>query len=276
MKKLDVLTPVGIFIGLSMLLLGIYTHSGLSQLPSFMQASSMVIVLGGIAGGLLINFNVKEIKLTFRIMKEAFRTNESDLGGLIKTFIKLADKARKAGLLSLESELDQIRDPFLKKGILLAVDGADPEMIRDIMNAEIAALEERHRKGRSIIEKAGEYAPAWGMLGTIVGLILMLKNLNDPTALGPNMAIALLTTFYGSLLANLVFNPMASKLENKTGEEVFLKEIVIEGIIGIQSGQNPTFLEEKLSAFLSEEEKEKALMEGTENDFLIGEPAHDS
>ncbi len=276
MKKLDVLTPIGIFIGLSMLLLGIYTHSGLSQLPSFIQASSMVIVLGGIAGGLLINFNVKEIKLIFRILKEAFRTNETDVGEMVKTFIRLSDKARRAGLLSLETEVDKIRDPFLKKGVLLAVDGLDPEMIKEIMNAEIAALEERHRKGRSIIEKAGEYAPAWGMLGTIVGLILMLKNLNDPAALGPNMAVALLTTLYGSLLANLVFNPMASKLENKTDEEVFLKEIVIEGVIGIQSGQNSTFLEEKLSAFLSEEEKEKAFKPEMENDILIGEPAHES
>src|SRR5699024_4251533 len=121
-------------------------------------------------------------------------------------------------------------------------------------NAEIAAMEDRHYKGRNIIEKAGEYAPAWGMIGTLIGLVLMLNNLDDPSSLGPNMAVALLTTLYGAVLANLVFLPMASKLENKTNEDVFVKQIIIEGIIGVQSGQNPRILEEKLSAFLYSEQ----------------------
>src|SRR5690625_2742133 len=116
-------------------------------------------------------------------------------------------------------------------------------------------MEERHYKGRSILEKAGEYAPAWGMIGTLVGLILMLSNLDDPASLGPNMAVALLTTLYGTVLANLVFLPMASKLENRTGEEVFIKQIIIEGITGVQAGQSRYILEEKLSAFLYGENK---------------------
>src|SRR5690625_5043811 len=115
-------------------------------------------------------------------------------------------------------------------------------------------MEDRHYKGRIIIEKAGEYAPAWGMIGTLIGLVLMLSSLDDPASLGPNMAVALLTTLYGTVLANLVFLPMASKLENKTEEEIFIKQIIIEGIIGVQSGQNPRILEEKLSAFLYGEE----------------------
>jgi chemotaxis protein MotA len=127
-------------------------------------------------------------------------------------------------------------------------------VIVDIMNAEIIALEERHRKNKSLLDKAGEYAPAWGMIGTLIGLVLMLKNLNDPASLGPNMAIALLTTLYGSILANLVFLPMASKLAMKTEKEVFMKQIVIEGVVGVQSGQNPKILEEKLRVFLSNEE----------------------
>jgi len=122
------------------------------------------------------------------------------------------------------------------------------------MNAEITAMEDRHYKGRVIIEKAGEYAPAWGMIGTLIGLVLMLSSLDDPASLGPNMAVALLTTLYGTVLANLVFLPMASKLENRTEEEIFIKQIIIEGIIGVQSGQNPRILEEKLSAFLYGEE----------------------
>ncbi len=123
------------------------------------------------------------------------------------------------------------------------------------MNAEIDAMEDRHYRGRLIIEKAGEYAPAWGMIGTLIGLILMLQNLQDPETLGPSMAVSLITTFYGSVLANLVFLPMAGKLEEKTNEEVFIKQVIIEGVIGVQSGQNPRILNEKLSAFLSDKVK---------------------
>ena len=126
------------------------------------------------------------------------------------------------------------------------------------MNAEITALEERHRKKRSLLEKAGDYAPAWGMIGTLIGLVLMLKNLDDPTSLGPNMAVALLTTLYGSLLANLVFLPMAAKLALKTEKEVFFREIVIEGVVGVQSGQNPKILREKLQAFSDGSERKRA------------------
>lgn len=117
------------------------------------------------------------------------------------------------------------------------------------MDSEIAAMEERHRKGRRVFEKAGEFAPAWGMIGTLVGLVLMLKNLNDPHMLGPNMAIALLTTLYGSLLANMVFNPIAAKLEEKTESEIFIKQVMVEGIIGVQSGKNPRNLESQLVVF---------------------------
>src|SRR5690606_8159141 len=142
--------------------------------------------------------------------------DEQNLGELIETFIHLSDRARREGLLSLETELEEVPDPFIRKGILLAVDGIEPDVINDIMTAEIVAMEERHKKGRSILEKAGEYAPAWGMVGTLIGLVLMLKGLNDPSTLGPNMAIALLTTLYGTLLANLFFLPLASKLSLKT------------------------------------------------------------
>lgn len=142
------------------------------------------------------------------------------------------------------------------------------------MNAEITALEERHYQGRTIIEKAGEYAPAWGMIGTLVGLVLMLNSFQDPDTLGPAMAVALLTTLYGTVLANLVFIPMAGKLEQKTEEEVFKKQIVIEGIIGVQSGQNPRILEEKLSAFLSSEEKR--LSEETPEPDFVEEHVHET
>lgn len=255
MKRRDILTPIGIGLGLIMVFIGILSNGGFGGITSFIQVSSFIIVFGGLASALLINFNLDDIKLSGKVVGEAFKKDEQDLKVLIDMFVTLSEKARREGLLALEAELDEVEDPFIRKGVLLAVDGIEPEVINDIMMAEINAIEERHKKGRSIIEKAGEYSPAWGMIGTLIGLVLMLNNLSDPTTLGPNMAVALLTTFYGTLLANLVFLPMAAKLENKTEEEVFLKQIIIEGVIGVQSGQNPKILKEKLSAFLSTKEK---------------------
>ncbi|MEK3991509.1 flagellar motor protein MotP [Robertmurraya sp. FSL R5-0851] len=256
MKKLDVLTPIGLTIGVIMLLFGIVYNGGMSGLLSFVDPASLLIVIGGLLSGLLVSFSLKDIKQMIKVMRQSFSSDERKLQDLIDTFVHLSGKARREGLLSLEMEIDQVEDRFLRKGMLLAIDGTDPDVIQDILLAEIAAMEERHRKGRAILEKAGDYAPAWGMIGTLIGLVLMLKNLNDPSTLGPNMAIALLTTLYGSLLANLVFIPIAAKLELKTEKEAFLKQIIVEGVIGVQSGQNPNLLQEKLSAFLSQEERE--------------------
>ncbi len=254
MRKRDILTPVGITIGFIMIMLAILSSGGKEGLSNFVDVASIFIVIGGLIGSLLINFKYEQIKLFNKVMKEAFRKNDYQLSELIQLFVRLSDHARKQGLLSLENEVKEVDDPFIKKGILLAVDGMEADVIKEIMEAEITATEERHYKGRVIVEKAGEYAPAWGMIGTLIGLVLMLSNLEDPASLGPNMAVALLTTLYGTVLANLVFLPMASKLENKTEEDIFIRQIIIEGIIGIQSGQNPSILEEKLSAFLEAEE----------------------
>ncbi|SET80376.1 chemotaxis protein MotA [Oceanobacillus limi] len=263
MRKRDFLTPIGITFGFIMIMLAILTKGGTEGVNSFLDIASIFVVIGGVIGSLLINFKVEQIKLTNKVLKEAFRQNNQRLPALITLFISLSERARREGILALENEIDDVEDPFIKKGILLAIDGVEPEVIQDIMSAELTAMEERHYRGRMIIEKCGEYAPAWGMIGTLVGLVLMLNSLEDPATLGPNMAVALLTTLYGTILANLVFLPMASKLEIKTEEEVFLKQIIIEGVIGVQSGQNPRILEEKLGAFLSgdmmkEQEKEKA------------------
>ena len=265
MGKRDILTPIGITIGFIMIMLAILSNGGREGINNFVDIASLFIVIGGIVGSLLINFKYEQLKLFRTVIKEAFRKNDEQIPKLIRLFIRLSDQARREGLLALENELEDVEDEFIKKGILLAVDGIEPEVINEIMNAEIAAMEDRHYKGRIIVEKAGEYAPAWGMIGTLIGLVLMLSSLDDPASLGPNMAVALLTTLYGTVLANLVFLPMASKLENKTEEEVFIKQIIIEGIIGVQSGQNPRILEEKLSAFLykgvTDDSKDKTVSE---------------
>lgn len=265
MKKFDILTPIGVFLGITVLLLAVFSNSGPSGLIFFIQIASILIVLGGLIAALIITFSLPDLKMVPKVLKESVQTVDHDLEGLIQTFVDLSGKARREGLLALEVGLEDVRDPFIKKGVLLAVDGIEPDVIKDIMMAEVVAMEERHRKGRAIIEKAGEYAPAWGMIGTLIGLVIMLQNLNDPSTLGPSMAIALLTTLYGTVLANLVFLPMAAKLENKTDQEVFIKQIVVEGVIGVQSGQNPKILEEKLSAFIPQSKKKAEEAEETMN-----------
>ncbi|WP_100405133.1 flagellar motor protein MotP [Bacillus solitudinis] len=264
MKKFDIMTPIGIILGVVVLLMAVFSNAGPSGLIFFIQLASVLIVVGGLVSAIVITFSLPELKTIPKILREAFRTENHDLQKLINTFVDLSGRARREGLLALEAGLEDVEDPFIRKGVLLAVDGIEPDIIKDIMMAEVIAMEERHRKGRSVLEKAGEYAPAWGMIGTLVGLVLMLQNLNDPSTLGPNMAVALLTTLYGSVMANLIFLPMATKLTNKTDQEVFVKQIIIEGVIGVQSGQNPKILEEKLSAFLSDKLKKEEL--GDEND----------
>ncbi|WP_163971674.1 flagellar motor protein MotP [Oceanobacillus halotolerans] len=276
MRKRDILTPLGITLGFIMIMLAILSKGGEEGVSSFLDIASIFVVIGGLTASLLITFKWEQIKLTNKVLKETFRKNNHSLLDLIRLFIRLSERARREGLLALENEMDEVEDPFIKKGIMLAVDGIEPDVINDIMNAEITAMEERHYKGRLIIEKAGEYAPAWGMIGTLVGLVLMLNSLQDPETLGPNMAVALLTTLYGTVLANLVFIPMSSKLESKTEEEVFIKQVIIEGIIGVQSGQNPRILEEKLSAFLSEDDQEIEANQASDEAAVAGEDGNET
>jgi chemotaxis protein MotA len=254
MKRFDYLTPVGLILGIFILVIGVVSGAGLSGFYSFIDLTSFFIVTGGLCAAVFISFSPKDLKRAPAVLKQVFISEEDDVRDLVKTFVSLSEQARKQGILSLDANINEMKDPFLKKGLLLAIDGWDEETIRNVMNSEIAAMEERHRKGRRIFEKAGEFAPAWGMIGTLVGLVMMLKNLNKPETLGPNMAIALLTTLYGSLLANMLFIPIAAKLEEKTENEIFKKQVMIEGIIGIQSGRNPRNLESQLVFFSSKEE----------------------
>ena len=169
---------------------------------------------------------------------------------LIGVFTGLAVKARREGLLALEKEAEEISDPFFAKGLYLMVDAVDPDTIREILEGEIGSIEERHQMGQSVFKCWARMAPVFGMIGTLVGLVQMLASLGDPSALGPGMSVALLSTLYGILLANLVLNPVAGKLALRSIEEVKIKKVILEGVISIQSGMNPTLLEEKLYSLL--------------------------
>ncbi|WP_156291540.1 flagellar motor protein MotP [Oceanobacillus salinisoli] len=276
MNKRDILTPIGITLGFVMIMVAILNNGGSQELTSFLDIAGILIVLGGLTASMLITFKMDQIKLTFKLLKATSYQNNLQLPELIRLFVQLSERARREGILALENDLDDIEDPFIRKGITLVVDGVEPEVIKDIMEAEIIAMEDRHYKGRALFEKAGEYAPSWGMIGTLIGLVMMLNRLSDPATLGPSMAVALLTTLYGTILANLVFIPMANKLEGKTEEEVFIKQIIIEGIIGVQSGQNPRIFEEKLNAFLSRESKAIKQDEREVSGDFIGESVNEA
>ena len=191
-----------------------------------------------------------------------FKESAMNVPEIIQKIIDLSNVARKEGLLSLEEAAGDIDDEFLKKGILLVVDGTDPELVRAIMETELASVEGRHKDKIGFWENVGAMGPAWGMIGTLIGLVLMLKDLSDFASIGPNMATALITTFYGSVLANWICAPVATKLKGKNDEEMMVKEIEIEGLLSIQAGENPRVIEEKLKSFIAPGDSNTSSEEG--------------
>jgi chemotaxis protein MotA len=221
-----------------------------SRLDLYWNIPAVMITILGSFFTVVVQHDYQQVKDVLKVAKKAFSTETAEPQELIPVFVKLARKARREGLLALEEDVDLIPDPFFAKGLQLMVDAVDPDTIRDILETEIYSMEERHEKGQSIFRRWASMAPAFGMIGTLVGLVQMLSVLDDPSALGPGMSIALLTTLYGVLLANLILTPIAGKLELRSSEEVKFKTLILEGVISIQSGVNPRILEEKLNALI--------------------------
>lgn len=244
---MDLATIAGIVVGLIFVTFGIMADG---DIITYINFPSLLIVLGGTIAATFVAYPLTKVLEAFKIASKAFSNKVEEAGEIIERVISLANTARKEGLLALEEAAEEIDDEFLKKGIMLIVDGTDPELVRNLLETELAFAEERHREGQGIFEAMGSFAPAYGMIGTLIGLINMLKRLDDPSAIGPSMAVALITTFYGSLLANLIFLPMANKLKLRSKEEILRKEIMVEGLLSIQAGENPRIIEEKLKAFL--------------------------
>jgi len=186
-----------------------------------------------------------------KVLKNAFFTQSFNPSEVVNLLIGFAEKARREGLLTLEDEAKNTDNPFLQKGIQLVVDGTDPELVKDIMNIEIEALEERHSQGAGMLMRMGDMLPAFGMIGTLIGLVAMLANLDDPSTIGSSMAVALITTLYGAIMANLVAIPLGQKLGLRSGEEVLIRRVMVEGILSIQRGENPRIVKEKLLSFFS-------------------------
>ncbi len=249
---MDVTSLIGLAFGTALLIGSIMMDGSIMH---FWSPQSLMITLGGTFAAIFVNFPLQDILNIGNVFKVIFKKNDHDPYEIIDIIVSFAEISRREGLLALEERAREVNEDFLQKGIQLVVDGTDPELVRSILEFELSYLEERHEKGQEIFEQMGAYAPAFGMIGTLIGLIIMLQEIDDPTSIGAGMAVALITTFYGAVLANLVFLPIAGKLRVKNADERLLKEIMIEGILSIRAGENPRIVEEKLQAFLSKKRK---------------------
>ncbi len=246
---MDIATVVGTLLGFAFLALAVLVSPGAS-FGAFVDYASVMVVIGGALAASLICFPLKTFFGIPRVLKVVFFNRQPNVRELIEQLVSLAETARRDGLLALESRIEEISNPFIVLGIQMAVDGTRPEVIEDIMRTEMDAVATRHRTGKNLIDQLGKFAPAYGMIGTLLGLILMLGQLDDPNALGPGMAVALITTLYGAILSNSVLLPYAEKLAILNKEELNAMEIIVRGIMGIQSGENPRVIEQKLNTFI--------------------------
>jgi chemotaxis protein MotA len=221
----------------------------------FIDLQSVFIVIGGSTFTVLASVPFSRLFNFFRVASKAVKVTHTDLNALVVTLVEFARTARRDGILALENKINDETDPFVATGIRMAVDGTEPELIEKLLLAEIESLGDRHKKGRLVCELFGKYAPAFGMIGTLIGLVLMLQNMSDPSKIGPGMAVALLTTLYGAVLANVVFLPLADKLQFYSREEMVARMLVLQGVMAIQSGDNPRIVEQKLNVFLPPNER---------------------
>lgn len=256
---MDIATIIGIAMAFIMIVYGaVASDTGLnfSALSGLYDLNSIIITIGGTIASVFASNTMEQIKNLGKVTSKAFKNTVYDSKATIDSIIELANIARKEGLLALEDVAEKIEAPFMKKAVNLMVDGTDPVLLKDILEAEIGAMDARHQSGAAVFDGIGAMGPAYGMLGTLIGLINMLGNLSDPDSLGPGMAVALVTTFYGSIIANIIAIPIATKLRTRNSQEIMQMELILEGILSIHGGENPHIIEEKLKSFLSREEKE--------------------
>lgn len=249
---MDLATVAGLLVGVVCLGLGVFSR-GVSPdaFLAFAHMPSALIVLGGTVAALFLSAPMRAVLNGGRVALKALVHRRPSARRLVEELVRYAEIARREGILALENAAESVRDPFLARALGLAVDGADPAEIEGILTGELEALAERHASGRRIFEVLAKYAPAWGLIGTLVGLILMLGALrDDPTAVGPGMSLALVTTFYGAVLANFLFGPISEKLQERSDEELAFKRIILRGVVAIQSGDNPRIVRQKLRSVL--------------------------
>ncbi len=239
---------IGLVVGVGLLVWAMLSGG---TLATFWDPASLRIVLGGTLAAVAISHGGRQMRRIPGLMIKAFQKSNGDMTGLKDDLLDLANQARREGLLSLEDHVEDLGDPFLQDAVQMLVDAVPPEQMRELLANQIDASAEHNERGIGVFRTAGAVSPAFGMIGTLIGLIQMLRDLENPEMIGLGMAVALITTLYGTLLANIVFNPMANKLEEWNRDELHTKTMIMEGILAIQDGQNPRFIEGKLESFIN-------------------------
>ena len=256
---MDIASLLGIILCFVMMIFGIWNGAGIENLvKEYADVSSAIITFGGAFAATLTSHSLQDYINGLKSFTLVFKAPALNTSEMIRKIIDLSNVARKEGLLSREEAAADMDDAFLKKGILLMVDGTDPELVRAIMETELVSIEGRHKNCIGFWDTLGAMGPAWGMIGTLIGLVDMLYHMDNVATLGPAMAVALITTFYGSVLANAICIPVSNKLKADNAAEMMLKEVMIEGLLSIQAGENPRVIEEKLKSFLSPKDREAA------------------
>jgi chemotaxis protein MotA len=249
---MDLGTLLGIVSGFGLVIIAMSMGGGLG---AFINAPSFMIVCGGTMGATLINYPISDVLGVIKVAKNAFFSEKVKTEKIMEMLIEMSKVSRREGILGLEKTLKDIKDPFFVKGMTLMIDGIEPAKLSELLNTEVEYIEERHRLGAEIFMTMGNFAPAMGMVGTLIGLVKMLMQMDDPSSIGPSMAVALITTFYGVILANLVFLPISGKLKTRSAKELAMKQLVMSGILSVQSGDNPRMLEQRLHSFVSPKER---------------------
>lgn len=250
---MDLASLIGLVLGVGFLIYGMLDGGG--SLSSFWSLSSIAVTMGGGIASTILGFTVEDLKKLGKALPKVFKKRDDSPFETIQMLVEMSQKARREGLLALESGQENIKDDYLKKALELVVDGVEPEIIRDSMQLELDNMSVRHGKAIAIFKTLAAEFPSWGMIGTMLGLINLLKSLDDPSKIGFAMSLALVTTFYGSVLSNFICTPIAVKLQQSSEEEIRIKEMMIEGVLSIQSGENPRIMEHKLKTFLSPDQR---------------------
>lgn len=244
---MDFATITGIVTGTSLVISAIL----LGGSPKiFFSLQAFMITVGGTVAATFISFNIGQVFNVAKVLGRVFQKEDHMAEKVIDSLVMFAEKARVNGILALENDAEEAPDPFLRMGLELVVDGTDPSLVREILETEVLAIRERHRIGKGIFESMALYAPAFGMVGTLIGLVQMLLNIKDASKIGPGLAVAIITTFYGVFAAYLMFYPIARKLDVRSRQEILLKQLIIEGLLAIQAGNNPRLIAKRLKAFL--------------------------
>ena len=254
---MDLTSLIGLSLGLA--IMGYAVLSGGGSLQAFLDVPSLVCVGGGMLAVVFLSFPFRILAQAPQVLRKACFGTDIDLAMVVSEIVALADVARRDGLLALEPRIASLADPFLARAVQLAVDGSHPEVVEEILRLDVDLLQSRHREGKNLFDQLGRYAPAFGMIGTLIGLILMLGNMTDPSRIGGGMAVALVTTLYGALAANLAFLPLGEKLAVMHRHELLAREIVVRGVIAIQNGESPRAIAHRLASFLPPEARSEQM-----------------